>query len=86
MATKNWTVGEMHGDFELIAINPKTATFRGSDGKEIEYPNIFQDKATRGIIEPEKKAKKIDIDKVDDVDALDEIIAKAKAKLTGLKA
>jgi len=81
--SKNWQVGEKHGDYEVISLTPSTATFRKSDGTEMECPNVFQDKATRGIPEKIRKPKK-----TSSAQDLDAIIAQAqakKAKLAALK-
>jgi len=84
--SENWVVGETYGDFELIAINPKTATFRKPDGTEVTYPNVFQDHATRGVIIPERTEKTKQPKKTSTVSDLDKIIAAAQAKKEALAA
>lgn len=83
--SKNWQVGEKHGDYEVIALTPTTAKFRKiSDGTEVECPNIFQDKVTRGV--PEKVRKTRTPSKTSSVSDLDKMIAEAEAKKARLAA
>jgi len=76
--SENWKVGEKHGEYEVIAINPKEATFRKADGTEITCPNVFQDRATRGIKDKPKAIRKPK--KTSTASDLDAIIAAAEAK------
>ena len=42
--SKNWEVGEVHGDFKVIGMTATEATFEGPNGVISTYPNIFQEK------------------------------------------